>query len=398
MAARTTEWSTVHDLLRRLEHRWTLGAWLSPYALGEPFDPVAVPVRTPTATDLIERTGDVQAWIERFRSDAARRPHVRVSDKTLQSRAVGSNDVPATLHLDSFDDLVDSLGVRSDVDAFDHTLSLTESSVPEATDWVRRHPLKVVPAATIWAQVIAAVRWVIDTDVSQLDLRHIDANGVDSKFLIEHRSLIRPLLDAVLDPDRVNTESNDLDKRYGFRSRPTHVRLRTLGNDIAVIDSTLTEIEVRVDELAELPLAVTNVFVVENRATFNAFPDLLDSVVVFGGGYAVSSLGPIDWLHERSLVYWGDIDTHGYRILSRLRQLFPHCESMLMDAETLKANLDRVVQEPSPLTEHLEHLTEAEKRLYNDLREDRYGPAVRLEQERISMGSLGAQLDTFRHG
>ncbi len=88
----------------------------------------------------------------------------------------------------------------------------------------------------------------------------------------------------------------------------------------------------------------------------------------------------------------------GFRILSRLRASFPHCESMLMDESTLKANLARTVGEPSPLTEHLDHLTSDEARLYQDLREDRYGAAVRLEQERISMGSLRSGLDAIGLG
>lgn len=36
-----------------------------------------------------------------------------------------------------------------------------------------------------------------------------------------------------------------------------------------------------------MQLPIANVSVVENRATFSAFPDLPDSIVLFGGGYAV---------------------------------------------------------------------------------------------------------------
>ena len=107
----------------------------------------------------------------------------------------------------------------------------------------------------------------------------IDAPGVDSKFLVEHRGVVRPLLDAALPPNRVHKEFNEIDRRYGFRSRPTYVRLRTLGNDIGVA-SPFSELELRVEELALLPLPIANVYVVENRATFNAFPDLADGIVV----------------------------------------------------------------------------------------------------------------------
>lgn len=395
--ARAPEWSTIPELIRRLEHRWASGTWLEPYALGEVFEPVTVSVRNPTATDLAERTVDVQRWVSRFRADAARQPNVRVSDKTVRNRSIGANDVPAAIHLDSFGDLVETLGVESDILAFDHAASMTATSVPEASDWVRQHPRKVVANAPIWPQLLSALRWVIDHDVAQLDLRHIDAPGVDSKFLVEQRRLVRPLLDVILPTERVHEEFNDLDKRYGFRPRPTYVRLRTLGNDVD-LPSSFTEFELRVDELAHRPLPVANVYVVENRATFNAFPDVADSIVVFGGGYAVSTLGRLDWLHDRNLVYWGDIDTHGFRILSRLRELFPNCTSMLMDEPTLRDHLDRVVDEPAPLAEYLEHLTHDEARLYRDLQEDRYGPAVRLEQERIPLGFLRRQLSSVWTG
>lgn len=391
MADPTAEWSTVADLIERLRRRWARGTWINAYAAGDGFEPISVSVRTPTATDLIERTADVQDWERRFRTDAARHPGIRLSDKTLRNRSVGANEVPAGLHLDSFDALVSALGLGAARESFDRAVAMTESTVPEATAWVRHHPLKVVAAAEVWPRLLSALRWMVDNDVSNLDLRHIDAPGVDSKFLTEHRQIVRPLLDAVLPPERVHTEFTELDKRYGFRMRPTYVRLRALGNDIG-LPGALSEMEVRVNELARLPLPVRTVFVVENRATFNAFADVADSIVVFGGGYAASVLGGLDWLHQRRLIYWGDIDTHGFRILSRVRSLFPHCVSMLMDTATLDANLDRVVVESSPLTEHLDHLTSDEAQLYRALREDRYGPAVRLEQERIPLDTLRAEL------
>ena len=53
-----------------------------------------------------------------------------------------------------------------------------------------------------------------------------------------------------------------------------------------------------------------------------AFPPRNDAVIIFGGGYALPRLRPLRWLHDRDLVYWGDIDTHSFSILDRLRQSF----------------------------------------------------------------------------
>ena len=94
------------------------------------------------------------------------------------------------------------------------------------------------------------------------------------------------------------------------------------------------------------------------------------------------------WLDERTVVYWGDIDTHGFRILDRLRDHFPRARSMLMDRATLLAHETQWVDEPSPIRDPLTRLTEAEQALYHDLVEDSFGPAVRLEQERVSYAAI----------
>ena len=89
------------------------------------------------------------------------------------------------------------------------------------------------------------------------------------------------------------------------------------------------------------------VFVVENQVTYLAFPTP-DAIVVFGEGFKASTLDAVPWLADRELVYWGDIDTHGFRIPSTSPGGVPGVRSLLMDESTLSAHLDRVVSEDAP--------------------------------------------------
>jgi hypothetical protein len=98
----------------------------------------------------------------------------------------------------------------------------------------------------------------------------------------------------------------------------------------------------------------------------------------------VPRVAGLHWLRDLPLYYWGDIDTHGFRILDLLRSRLPDVRSMLMDRATLLAHDAHWDREPSPVNVHLEHLTPDEAELYRDIVEDVYGPAVRLEQERVS--------------
>jgi hypothetical protein len=115
-------------------------------------------------------------------------------------------------------------------------------------------------------------------------------------------------------------------------------------------------------------------------------------MVIFGSGYGVRALASLGWLAGLDLVYWGDLDTHGFAILNGLRQCFPRARAMLMDRATLLAHRGQWVTEPSPTRAALNLLTPAEQELYHALSANAFGSAVRLEQERVSFTALEAAL------
>jgi hypothetical protein len=82
--------------------------------------------------------------------------------------------------------------------------------------------------------------------------------------------------------------------------------------------------------------------------------------------------------------YWGDIDTHGFAILSRLRAYLPQVRSLLMDEPTLLAFRPLWGRdEKQHAAPELAQLTVEEQSLYAALREGAY-KQVRLEQERVA--------------
>ncbi len=86
------------------------------------------------------------------------------------------------------------------------------------------------------------------------------------------------------------------------------------------------------------------------------------------GGFDVDNVGRLPWLGGADVVYWGDIDTHGFAILDRLRAWLPEARSVLMDQETLLAHRDRWVTEDRPARSALTRLTVDEwGGLYTDL-------------------------------
>jgi hypothetical protein len=107
-----------------------------------------------------------------------------------------------------------------------------------------------------------------------------------------------------------------------------------------------------------------------------------------GRGYAIELLASCEWLKQKTVRYWGDIDTHGFAILDRLRSALPSVASLLMDSETLLSHRRLWVQEERQYEKTLMHLTDEERDVFEALLSGQFGERVRLEQERISVGAL----------
>ncbi|NJP32050.1 Wadjet anti-phage system protein JetD domain-containing protein [Micromonospora thermarum] len=387
MTVPASRWSTPTDLLTKVRRRWNSGELLSAYAR-QRWEPIVVPLRAPTAVELAENFGAAQDWLVAWQAvDPAL---VRLEWKRVGGRLVGRNEVPYRAVIDSPDQVWALLRVRRQVETFVRLLEATLPAAPALVEWMTAEPMKVLDNEQSWARLVDVVRWIDRHPTKELYVRQIDVPGVDTKFIEQHRGVLAQLLDRQLAPERIDTAKPParFAERYRFRTKPTYVRLRALARPIPAALGPFSEVTVRVDELARTPLDLDRVLVVENETTYLALPPMPDTVAVFGGGYAVRALAPLTWLHDRELSYWGDIDTHGFAILDRLRQVFPHTTSVLMDSATLLGHREHWGREATPVAVELAHLTPAESQLYRDLVANRYASALRLEQERIRFSAV----------
>ena len=301
--------------------------------------------------------------------------------KQVGGRHFGANSIPARAWLDSYDDAWALLRVGAEVRRLAGLIEAARGT--RLVPWLTARPMRALRLADDWDRLLATVSWIEQRQAPGMYLRQIDAPGVDTKFIERHKGVLTELLDVQLDPSRVVAGAADFAERFGFRRRPGYVRFRVAGGYRG-----FSELAVRASEFTAAPEGVSRSYVIENEITYLAFPVPDGAIVIFGGGYAVPVLAPLAWLASLDLVYWGDIDTHGFAILNRLRHHLPHARSILMDRATLLDHRDHWTTEPSPAAATLDRLDAAESALYTDLISDAYAPSVRLEQERISFAAI----------
>jgi hypothetical protein len=376
-------WTTPRDVRASLRKRWSSGAYLTALALAEPWQPLSVPIRGPRASELASHFEEVRGWVALWNSEQ----RLRVEHKQVGARTLGANTIPSRAWVDDRETLWTLVKAVDDVRTFRRLLDDTAAQSPKLAAWVTANPMKVLSLADDWSSILATVRWIDERAIPGMFLRHIDAPGVDTKFIERHRGLLATLLDLQLDPLRIHDESprSDFEARYGFRKKPERIRFRLLNGSRL---SGFSELTVRAAEFGARPAGVATVYVIENEITYLAFPEVPGAMVVLGGGYAVNLLAPLRWLTSTNLVYWGDIDTHGLAILGRLRTHFPRAASMLMDEATLLEHHSHWTREPAQALQPPATLSPVEKALWNDLSTHRHGPSIRLEQERIRFSAI----------
>lgn len=384
-----SDWTTPGDIRNRVRRDWDNGRILAAMLDAEPVFPLRIPLKKPNTQALSEHFEAARQWVAELTAAAG----FQLEWREFNHRQLGRNRIPVAAIVASERDGLALIGKLRDASQF-RVLAATLSEIyPALVPWLRKRPLTVLDHAENWPRLLAVLDWVVRHPRSGVYLRQIGVRGVDTKFIERHRSLLGEMLDIVLPSEAIDTQltgANGFTQRYGFKPKPVQIRFRFLDQKLCI--QGLSDLTVTSDEFARLALAVKRVFITENEVNFLAFPDVPDSLVLFGSGYGFDHLAQAEWLQSMEIFYWGDIDTHGFAILDQLRSKFPAVHSLLMDRATLLEHQAFWGGEESPIARELERLRPEESALYDDLRFNRIAPALRLEQERIGFAWVEAAL------
>lgn len=395
------KWTTPADIRNSVMREWERGHLLSMPLLGETLYPWRLTLKCPAGAETLAAEFDaVRRWIKTL-ADGAKpgaKPEggngYRLEYREINHRQLGRNSLPVAAWLDSEEDALALIGKRREATRFRQLAAMLETAFPSLRAWLARRPLAVLEHADTWPELLGVLRWIADHPCPDVYLRQIDVPGVHSKFIERYRALLGELLELILPAEAVDAASprgvGGFEQRYGLRAKPLLVRFRLPGASETL--QGLTDLSVPAAEFARLALPVARAFVTENEINFLALPMAPGDMAIFGAGYGFEAIAAANWLDDKTLFYWGDIDTHGFAILDQLRSRFPQARSLLMDRETLFAHQSLWGQESTPTQRDLSRLTGDEARLYDELRDNRIAPALRLEQERIGYAWVEAAL------
>ena len=134
------------------------------------------------------------------------------------------------------------------------------------------------------------------------------------------------------------------------------------------------------DCFRNLPASGLKVIITENLMNLECLPAMAGTLAIWGQGNAAELLRQVEWLAHCHVVYWGDIDEHGFHILARLRAHYPSIRSVMMSVETLSTF--QSLCGPGERAGHVpRNLTTSEGEAFSQVLQSN----TRLEQEKIPL-------------
>lgn len=246
-----------------------------------------------------------------------------------------------------------------------------------------------------YQRLIDTVTWLRTNPTSQMLLRQLPIEGIDTKWLAQHAHLVLTLLGhkddaapaADTDPTAAPSRRRRLHDQLGLRLPPELIQTTVLDPALRAPIAGMRHLAASIEDLNRWPLHPDTIVILENKETAYAITDDHPGVVVLHGhGFSVAHYAQIHWVHTASKVlYWGDIDAPGLQFVNDLRSHGITAATILMDTATLEQFRHLAVDGAGPQRKALPHLTDPEQELYQHLINyaATHDTGLLLEQERI---------------
>ncbi|MHA7175198.1 Wadjet anti-phage system protein JetD domain-containing protein [Arthrobacter sp. Sr24] len=374
----TPHWSTPKNIWDAVLRAWERGDLLREASTPTGVYPRRRALKRPNATQLRTYYAQAAAWAALWDPAPAGCSVERIS---VGANTIGANLLPAGVMFATAADEIEFLGMSREATRFAELAARVTGIDARLAQWTQDRPLEVLRNGENTLTAARVAVWLAANPTPGIYLRQLSLPDVHTKFVENHRRLIDEML-AALAPERDLTGRNYA-RRHGFLAAPDRVRVRYL--DPALTPAAgMDDVEMTASAFAAQPLKVDRIITTENLVNFLALPPAPRTLAVFGGGYGFEGIRDTVWLKDVEVLYWGDIDTHGFRILDQLRSHHPHVQSILMDEETLLAHSDFWGREETPSHAVLNHLTPDEHAVYVNLQQGKYRRLLRLEQELLN--------------
>lgn len=294
-------------------------------------------------------------------------------------RRTGSHELPDAIVFETMEDYVSFTGKKTGWKLFMLNYEKVIKSIPQLKAWALSNCVWLTEAQINLDDILKVCHYFLDNPSPNLYLRQLPI-AVHTKFIEDNVTVIQSLLDFLIPHHIRNHHQKRFAERYFLKYDEPLIRIRILDTRLTCFGN-FSDISIPLSDFEKLVLPAKNVLITENKMNFLTLPVMPSTIAVWsGGGFNVSYLKNVVWLTEKHILYWGDIDEHGFQILHQLRSYCQNAQSIMMDYKTFEHFSEFAVAGARNKSEQLLLLNDEERKLFEQLK---LTDKNRLEQEKI---------------
>lgn len=302
--------------------------YLRSLVTGEPMFPIRIRFGVPSTTDefakLRQEAGALVAGNFGY----------TIEYEEKNTRRYGTQRLPSQVRFDTEEQFVKALCKQREVEQFRVNLAATLARLPQLKDWMACHVKWAVEFGHIWSGMLLVCEYFLAHPRPGLYTRQLPI-AVHTKFIQENSNILTSLLNTIL-PESAKMEGETFEARFGLKPLEPTIRFRALyPSVIQQLKMSDERMGLPLDRFRVLPAEDLRVIITENLMNLECLPPVPNGLGIWGQGNAAELLTRVDWLARCEVLYWGDIDEHGFHILARLRARYPNIRSAMMDINTL---------------------------------------------------------------
>ena len=362
---------TPIDIKKKAANKYK--AYLQSIVEGESFNPIVIVGDKKPNEDTVKFEEELTELISC--SKEKKGYGYTIEYQTIKTKRHGIQDIPTSISFQTEYDYLKYINEEKDTAKFKKDITSILSSFSELKDWVYKYPIKVIE--NDWESLLKVCKYFKAIPQPHLYIRELPIQ-VHTKFIENNKGIIRELLDIII-AEHINVDEKQFESRFNLKYDETLVRFRILDEVISQqLFGGIDDISIPISEFQHLSLPIQTVYVVENKINMLTFPVKRNSIVIWGHGFGVDIMKNVEWLKNKRIYYWGDLDAHGFQILSEIRTHFEQVESFMMDRHTFELFFEGDKGTETNVEKDL-FLTYEESEMFKYLKENN----LRLEQEKI---------------
>jgi hypothetical protein len=298
--------------------------------------------------------------------------------ETTASRTWQEWNIPVNVFIKDQDNYLSYISKENEFLNFVEVSKIICDKLPELKDWLSANPLKVIRYHAIWSELLRVCSYFMNEHrPDRYFIRELPIPNIHTKFIEDNEAIVRELLDYLI-PSKIDASVKNFHGRYYVKNKERLVRIRLLCSTL-IQGSRYSDFSIRFSDFEKLEISCESIIIAENEMNFLTFPQKAGFIALWnGGGHNIYDLPDVDWLREKRIYYFGDLDVAGFDILSKFRKRYPKTINLMMNKAVFELFYDggKSIKLIKPQTKGL-HAEEVE--LLNCILPDN----LRLEQERI---------------